>query len=194
VKVEQIKDQVQRLSKLIQDFLTLSRLDAIPDFTAYALDINGLLLQVQTHLNALAEERQLTIKMNLDPNVRPIWGSREDLQRVFINLVENALHYTSADGTVTMRTFERANRVIVEVIDTGIGITEADLPHIFDSFYRADQARNVDTGGTGLGLAIVRKIVNQHGGSIEVESRIGQGSTFRVILPTVPAGSNETRA
>lgn len=186
VKVEQIKEQVQYLGKLIQDILTLSRLDTLPDFTAHALDINRLLLQVQAQLKALAEERQLTLKMNLDPNVTPVWGSVEDLQRAFTNLVENALHYTTANGTVTIRTFEQANRITVEVSDTGIGIDEDDLPHIFEHFYRADKARPIDAGGTGLGLAIVKKIVNQHRGSIEVESRVGQGSTFRVTLPAAP--------
>lgn len=182
VKVEQIKEQVQRLGNLIQDILTLSRLDTLPDFTAQALDINRLLLQVQAQLNSVAEERQLTLTMNLDPNVTPVWGNEEDLQRAFTNLVENALHYTSAAGTVTVRTFKKENHVTVEVSDTGIGIAEAELPHIFEHFYRTNQARTVDTGGTGLGLAIVKKIVTQHRGSIEVESQVGQGSTFRVTL------------
>jgi PAS domain S-box-containing protein len=182
VKVEMIKEQVHHLSKLIQDLLTLSRLDTLPDFTADALDINRLLLQVQTQLNALAEERQLTLNMNLDPMVPLVWGNEEDLQRAFTNLAENALHYTLADGTVTVRTFEQKNQVIVEVSDTGIGIAESDLSQIFEHFYRSDEARIVDTQGTGLGLAIVKKIVNQHRGSIEVESRVGQGSTFRVRL------------
>jgi PAS domain S-box-containing protein len=186
VKVELIKEQVQRLGKLIQDILTLSRLDTLPDFIAHALDINRVLLQVHAQLNAVAEERQLTLKMNLDPNVTPVWGNGEDLQRAFTNLVENALHYTLADGMVTIRTFEQANRITVEVSDTGIGIAEADLHHVFEHFYRADEARSVDTGGTGLGLAIVKKIVNQHRGSIEVESRVGQGSIFRVTLPAAP--------
>jgi PAS domain S-box-containing protein len=186
VKVDQIKEQVQHLGKLIQDILTLSRLDTLPDFTAHALDINRLLLQVQAQLNALAEERQLTLNMDLDPNVAPVWGNGEDLQRAFTNLVENALRYTLVDGTVTIRTFEQADHITIEVSDTGIGIAEADLPHIFEHFYRADQARPVDTGGTGLGLAIVKKIVNQHHGSIEVESRVGEGSTFRVTLPAAP--------
>jgi len=187
VKVEQIKEQVQHLGKLIQDILTLSRLDTLPDYTAHAIDINRLLLQVQAHLSALAEERRLTLRLNLDPSIASVWGNGEDLQRVFLNLVENALHYTPSGGTVTIRTFEQANRVTVEVSDTGIGISEADLPHIFEHFYRADQARTVDTRGTGLGLAIVKKIVNRHRGNIEVESRVGQGSTFRVTLPAAPS-------
>jgi PAS domain S-box-containing protein len=186
VKLEQIKNQVEHLAKLIQDILTLSRLDTLPDFTAHVLDINHLLLQVQAQLSAVAEERELILRMNLDPNVTLVWGNEEDLQRAFTNLIENALHYTSAGGTVTIQTFEQANQVTVEVSDTGVGIAETDLPRIFEHFYRADQARGIDSGGTGLGLAIVKKIVNQHCGSITVESRIGKGSIFRVSLRPKP--------
>jgi PAS domain S-box-containing protein len=188
-KVAQIKEQVQLLSKLIQDMLTLSRLDTLPTLTAQAVNINRQLLQIETQLKAVAEERQLTVTLHLDSNVAAVWGYAEDLQRAFTNLVENALHYTTSGGTVTIRTFEQENYVTVEVSDTGIGIAEADLPYIFEHFYRANQARTVDTRGTGLGLAIVKKIVDQHRGSIEVESQIGQGSTFRVMLPTAPKAS-----
>lgn len=186
VKLEQIKQQVQHLAKLIQDILTLSRLDTLPDLAAHTLNINHLLLQIQAQLSPLAEERRLHLSPKLDPNTAPVWGNEEDLQRAFTNLIENALHYTAANGTVTIRTFSQANQVTVEVSDTGIGISEADLSHIFEHFYRADQARTVDTRGTGLGLAIVKKIVNRHRGSIEVESQVGEGSIFRVTLPAAP--------
>lgn len=99
------------------------------------------------------------------------------------NLVENALHYTPAQGTVTVRTFSNADSVVIEVRDTGIGIDETDLKHVFEHFYRADKARATDTGGTGLGLAIVKKIIDIHNGRIEIESKMGEGSVFRVRLP-----------
>src|SRR6185312_934092 len=100
-----------------------------------------------------------------------------ELYRAMTNLIENALHYTHSQGRVTIRTFSEAGQVTIEVTDTGIGIDEADLAHVFEHFYRADKARATDTGGTGLGLAIVKKIVDLHDGTIEIESKLGQGST-----------------
>ena len=90
------------------------------------------------------------------------------------------LHYTLIEGHITIQTFKKWNQVVFEIQDTGIGIDTVDLPHIFDPFYRADKARTTHNGGTGLGLAIVKKIVERHQGRIEVESKPGQGSRFRI--------------
>lgn len=185
-KVEQIKEQVKHVDRLIQDMLTVSRLDTVPDLALKNVDINSIIISIQAQFQDFVKEHDLTFKLELSPKLPPVWGSEPDLQRVFTNLVENALRYTPANGTVTIRTFQQANGVEVEIHDTGIGIEEADLPHIFESFYRSDQARTVDDRGTGLGLAIVRKIVQRHRGKIEVKSTLGQGSVFQVVLPTAP--------
>jgi two-component system phosphate regulon sensor histidine kinase PhoR len=99
------------------------------------------------------------------------------------NLIENAVNYTPDGGAVSVQTWSEDSKIVVEVRDTGIGIGDEDLPHIFEHFYRSDRARSTNTGGTGLGLAMVRRIVEIHRGRIEVESAAGKGSTFRVYLP-----------
>jgi PAS domain S-box-containing protein len=184
-RMDIIKEQIEHLSLLIQDILTISRLDTFPDLVLQAIEIDVLLSPLQAQFQDVVKERRLTLKLDLAPNLRQIWGSAPDLQRVFVNLVENALHYTLSDGVVTVHTFEASGSVGVEVCDSGIGIGEADLPHIFEPFYRSSQARTVNSRGTGLGLAIVKKIVEQHHGKIDVNSVIGQGTTFRVLLPIV---------
>jgi PAS domain S-box-containing protein len=182
-KLEQIKTQAERLEKLIQDILTVSRLDTIPEMIAQLLDLNQVMGKVREQFNTVAEKQRLTIDMELDRSLPPILANEVELHRAMVNLVENALHYTPPQGQITIRTFGQVDEAIIEVSDTGIGIDDTDLPHIFEHFYRADKARTTDKGGTGLGLAIVKKIIEMHHGSIEVESLPGQGSTFRVKLP-----------
>lgn len=189
-RMDNIKEQVEHLSTLIQDILTISRLDSFPDLVLEAVEIDDLLTPLQSQFQDVAKERSLTLKLDLAPNLPPVRGSVADLQRAFINLVENALRYTLSNGTVTVCTFELSEQVAVEVSDSGIGIGEADLSHIFEPFYRSSQARAVNSYGTGLGLAIVKKIVDRHHGNITVSSTIGQGTTFRVLLPTVPKSAS----
>jgi PAS domain S-box-containing protein len=184
-RVETIKEQVERLSALIQDMLTFSRLDTFPSLAFEAVDIDSLLTALQAEFQDVAKERRLTLNLKLAPNPRSIRGSMPDLQRVFVNLIENALHYTLTGGAVTVSTFEEAENRVVEVRDNGIGISEADLQHIFEPFYRSAQAQSVNSRGTGLGLAIVKKIVERHGGKVDISSVLGQGTTFRVLLPIV---------
>jgi two-component system sensor histidine kinase BaeS len=118
------------------------------------------------------------------------------LQQVLTNLLENALRYTPAGGRVTLRTYPYTPQpnvssapsrvfpgIVFEVEDTGTGIAQEDLPHIFDRFYRTDKARTRELGGSGLGLAIVQRLVETQAGKVEVESTLGEGSCFRVILP-----------
>ena len=109
------------------------------------------------------------------------------MQRVLYNLIQNAIRHTPTDGTVTLTVRGQQNRVELLVSDTGEGIRENDLPHVFDRFYRGEPARTRDSrlaaGGAGLGLAIARGIVEAHGGSISAESEPGQGATFYIVIP-----------
>jgi PAS domain S-box-containing protein len=191
-RMDKIKEQVERLSILIQDMLTISRLDTFTDLALQAVEIDVLLAPIQTQFQDVAKERRLTFKLDLVPDLPPIWGSAPDLQRVFVNLVENALHYTLSGGTVMVSSFEASGQIVVEVRDSGIGIGEADLPYIFEPFYRSSQAQSVNSRGTGLGLAIVKKIVERHRGRVDVNSMIGQGTKFRVLLPIVPESASPT--
>jgi signal transduction histidine kinase len=109
------------------------------------------------------------------------------LRRLFLILIDNAVKYTPAGGKVTVALSGADGFAVTEVRDTGIGISKADLPHIFERFYRADKARTREMGGAGLGLSIGRWIAEAHGGMIEVESTLGQGSVLRVHLPVLTA-------
>ena len=121
-----------------------------------------------------------------------VHGDPDRLKQLLFNLVDNACRYTPAGGTVTLALVEHDGVALLSVRDDGHGIPPDALPHIFERFYRADHARSREVGGTGLGLAISQVIAEAHGGRIEVESRVGAGSTFTVYLPTRHAGRHRS--
>jgi len=130
-----------------------------------------------------AIERQVTLQMEIPGELPWVCANREDLNRVFTNLLDNALKYSRSAGKVFIRASTDEDFIRVEIQDTGIGIPQKDLEKIFDEFYRV---RNKDTQGitgTGLGLSIAKRILEAHNGHIDAESRLHQGSTFRVLLP-----------
>lgn len=112
-----------------------------------------------------------------------VLGNTNLLRQAVVNLLSNACKYTPPGGQVELRLFTQSNWAVIEVIDNGIGIPEADLPYIFERFYRMDKKRSRKTGGYGLGLSIVQQIVSAHGGHISVKSVVEKGSTFQIILP-----------
>ncbi len=182
-KLDTIREQSQRLNQMIQNILTVSYLESAFESTMKVLDLNVIAVQIGEEFSVIAENRSITFIFDLDNTLPPVQGNEIEFRRVLVNLIENALYYTPAGGSITLQTFSKSNEVGVEVRDTGIGIETSDLSHIFDHFYRADKARATNHGGTGLGLAIVKKIIERHRGRIEIESIPGQGSSFRIWLP-----------
>ncbi|MGZ4107813.1 MAG: sensor histidine kinase, partial [Tumebacillaceae bacterium] len=130
-----------------------------------------------------AETSGVTLCTQLPESPLMICADGDRIMQVLINLVGNAIVYTSSGGEVVVSVEDRGEEAAILVRDTGIGIPAEDLPRLFERFYRVDKARARRSGGTGLGLAIVKHIVEGHGGYVEVESQVGQGSLFRVILP-----------
>jgi two-component system phosphate regulon sensor histidine kinase PhoR len=123
------------------------------------------------------------IEVDAADGVPPVPGDPDGLERLVLNLADNAVKYNRPEGCVKLRLFQADSQAVVEVTDSGIGIPQDALARIFERFYRVDKGRSREEGGTGLGLAIVKHVAQAHGGQVEVESRIGKGSTFRVKLP-----------
>ena len=136
-------------------------------------------------MRPLADERHVTLDVSAAPDLT-VTGNREQLRQLVVILVDNALRYTPRGGRVDVDVARRDGSAVLAVSDTGIGIEQSALDRVFERFYRADDARNRDSGGAGLGLAIARKLVTDHGGSIAAHSAPGQGSTFTVSLPLAP--------
>lgn len=182
-KSEGIHSSALRLERLIESMLEATQLDGAFNFEFGAHDLNVLVADcVQAHC-ADADQKQLRLGFEPGCDLPQIRADGVKLSRAIAHLLENALQYTLPNGTVCIRTCLAAGEAIVQVSDTGIGIGDDDLPHIFEQFYRADKARSISGGGAGLGLFIARRIVEAHDGRIEVESAVGQGSVFRICLP-----------
>lgn len=134
-----------------------------------------------------AEEKGVALTVQPCCEELAVWATEEGLDRIFVNLVENGIKYTPPGGRVTVSLGRDGDWVWVRVADTGIGIPPEAMPHLFEEFYRAPNARAVNAVGTGLGLAIVKELVERYRGRIEVESQVGKGTTFTVTFPTIRA-------
>jgi signal transduction histidine kinase len=185
-----VERETQRLGSLIDELLTLARADAGElrlELAPVAAD--EVVEEVYQSLAPLAlRERQVTLVRRVQPALPPAIADRQRLVQVLLNLVRNGVAYTPEGGIVAL-TAERSDggSLVLTVADTGIGIPAESLPHVFERFYRADPSRTRASGGFGLGLAIVHDLVKAMGGSVEVESKVGEGTRFRVILPVEPA-------
>ena len=129
------------------------------------------------------EKHGIDLQIALPGEPIRVYGDRARIEQVVINVMTNAVRYTPSGGTVTMELDRTETMAEVRVRDTGIGIPEEDLPHIFDRFYRVDKARSRAMGGTGLGLSIAYEIVKRHEGQIRIESKVGEGTTVHICLP-----------
>jgi PAS domain S-box-containing protein len=178
-----IKIQVERLANLLENMLVLLRMDELAGFEFEYIDLNSLVKMVVDKQESLAEQQGLICTFHRDANLPQVWGDSLYLASAISNLVINAINYTPSGGEVLVCTAKRDSNAEISVKDNGIGISDTDLPHIFERFFRSNLAINTYQHGTGLGLSIVEKIVKAHRGHIEVESELGKGSAFRICLP-----------
>ncbi|EAC3024657.1 two-component system histidine kinase PnpS [Listeria monocytogenes] len=180
-----IKEESDRLHRLIMDILALSRIEQNPvPENVELVEVDEVIEQSAHTIFEMATEKniQVIIPEKTIPSVT-IETDRDKLQQILINLLSNAINYTPVDGKVEVKLIEQEAEVIIEVTDNGIGIPAKDIDRVFERFYRVDKARSRHSGGTGLGLSIVKHLVENCGGRIEVESQEEVGSTFRVTLP-----------
>jgi signal transduction histidine kinase len=179
-----LQRQNDRLGQLAQDLLFLSRLDRPTKRHREIIGLNDLVQDLEEELAplALAAKVKLSSQMAALPPLS-IQGQTEQIYRLVSNLIINAIHYTPENGTIVIQLDRKQNQAVITIADNGIGIAANDLPHLFERFYRVNHDRSRQTGGVGLGLAIAQAIAKSHGGQIQVQSQLGQGSVFTVRLP-----------
>lgn len=181
--LEIIYKESERIQALVNDLLELSKLEKDEMHILYEkVNISELIEEIAPIVQQAATRKEITLVTNLESNVI-IDGDFDRLKQVCINLLNNAISYTPINGTVTLEVKVVDAKLHITVIDTGIGIPEDKMNRVFERFYRVDKARSRNTGGTGLGLAIVKHIVEAHNGTIKLDSKVGEGSTFSVIVP-----------
>lgn len=182
--LERVGLRLDFLAKLVDDLLDLAAGRAAESVEeGEPILLNAAVSRVLLLLEPQADEKGVEMTLEPCPARLVVWGTEEGLHRVFVNLVGNAIKYTPSGGTVTITVQQVDEQAQVSVVDTGIGIPQEALPYLFDAFYRAPNAKKIDEVGSGLGLTIARDIVEHYGGGIEVESTVGQGTTFTVMLP-----------
>jgi two-component system phosphate regulon sensor histidine kinase PhoR len=185
--------QASRMQSLVADLLTLSQLEgSLPPGMSEKVSVQELMAQVASDAQALSsvlsgldgDQRRCVHELLFAP--APAWvvlGVRSELLSAISNLVSNAVRYTPAGGTIRVNWSRDAQQVILSVSDTGPGIAPEHLPRLSERFYRVDRSRSRETGGTGLGLAITKHVAQRHGGELRIESQVGKGSTFMLVLP-----------
>ncbi len=187
-----VAEQVRHLTELIDNMVEMVRLDNQTALKLERCNVHTLLLEIDEGLRNMAEAKQVGINLELNADNPYVQADPKELHRAFMNLIRNAINYTTESGSITVRTQSVDGQIIIMVEDTGIGISADDLPHIFTRFYRADAARSSNTGGSGLGLSIVKRIIDMHHGQIEAHSTVGVGTTFTIKLASLRPQDNTT--
>ncbi|MGG3562792.1 HAMP domain-containing sensor histidine kinase [Neobacillus rhizosphaerae] len=180
--IHQAIQEINYLSKMSSDLLTLARSDSNQlQLMHETIQLDEIIHQVTKGFNALAILKGVHLKANIAP-IQMI-GDKERLKQLFVILIDNAIKYTKENGSVSIKGSIKNSRAVIEIVDTGIGISREDLPHIFNRYYRGDKSRNRHLEGSGLGLSIAEWIVQSHSGKIRVKSNIGEGTHVFVTLP-----------
>ena len=188
--VSDIGNEADRLNRMSQKLLSLSRIESQEDGDCEIINIAPTVYRVIRMLSAIAEENGISIIQKLDQD-SPILILEDDLYQIIFNLVENGIKYNIAGGSLTIALSREEDNAVIKIADTGVGIPEDAIGHIFERFYRVDKARSRKSGGSGLGLSIVRNMVERNGGTIAVSSQSGKGSIFTVTFPVFDTEDQE---
>ena len=175
-------EEIDRMSAMVDQLLFLSRHNYTSEQPLELISLDTLVEKMTTTFQSLAKRKNLTLSFvrNTPGNML---GNRLDVERLFLNILKNAIDYTPAGGKIHVSVQTSSSQLKLSIKDTGIGIAQKDLPHITEAFYKADQARSAEYSGAGLGLSIVKKIVTQHHGKLEITSTPGVGTEVIVLLP-----------
>jgi two-component system phosphate regulon sensor histidine kinase PhoR len=184
--VDIIQRNTDRLINIVNDLLLLSDLEERNRIEVEEVNVKNLVENVLTIFDHRLQEKGLSLTLGIPDNIPGIKADAFKLEQMLVNLLDNAIKYTEK-GEVRVTLASTAENAIIRIGDTGIGIPRDDLPRIFERFYVVDKSRSRKGGGTGLGLSIVKHIVLLHNGTIDVESRPGEGTTFTITIPVDPS-------
>lgn len=184
-----LQNEAQRVSRIVDDLLHLSKMDAEDDPGREPVPIHLIVAQAAERVRATAQEKGMTVNFGEPPRRLSVIGDRRLLVSAVFNLLDNAVKYSPAASVVEVRGRQDGDWVEIRVRDHGIGISDGDRERIFERFYRVESARGRHLGGTGLGLAIVAHVAGSHRGQVRVESEVGEGSTFVLRLPAGPSSA-----
>lgn len=186
IRITNVVRETIRMSKLVSTLFTLARADANQiEMQVAPLNLNEVITHVVEQLHPLAEMKKISLQIDLEDEIE-LMADKERLHQLFVILLDNAIKYTGAEGHISLLCYKQSNMAFIKVMDTGCGIEPADVPKVFDRFFRGDKVRSREAGGAGLGLAIAYWIVEKHGGKIWIESKVGSGTQVTMTLPCHP--------
>jgi signal transduction histidine kinase len=184
-----INSEIQRLSDLTASFLDLARLESgRMQFNTERLDLDQVVEDCTEMMRARAIERKLKLEKDIPDDLPYVLADPDKIKQVVINLLSNAIKYNQEGGKIVVKCFSQGDNLAFSISDTGPGIPEEEMKHLFEKFYRVPGTEKL-ASGTGLGLSICKKIIDAHQGSINVESTVGKGTTFSVYLPVIPTST-----
>lgn len=180
-----IASESRRMARLVTDLLTLSRYDSNKKKTRKeTFDLGDLVKRCQEKLAIEIKKKGHTVNSFVTADVPPVYADKDDIERVVLNILTNSIKYTPDNGEIKIYVGFVYNDAYIKIFDNGIGIPEDDLSRIFERFYRVDKARTREMGGTGLGLSIAKEILDKNGGSIDIKSKVGEGTEVVIRIPT----------
>jgi len=185
-QMDLVQRAVQRTVKLtffVKALLEITRIKLSQELKTEYFSFKDLLAEAISYVSLKSKDKNIAVKSEVDNSIDNICGSREYIQETIVNILANAVKYTPCNGNIDITVYDKGNTIVIKVQDTGIGIPKHEQPRIFDEFYRASNAKEVERDGTGLGLSIAKQVVGMHKGKIWVESEEGKGSTFIIELP-----------
>jgi len=179
-----INEETDRVARLIENLLNVSKIEmGSLSLHKTLTKTDRLFKDCVGAIEALAHDKHITIEKNVPDKFPSLFGDKELLKVALINFLSNAVKYTPETGTIVFVLAEQDNAIVFDVIDTGCGISKEDIPRIFDKFYRSEDSKVTEQTGSGLGLAIASEIIHLHGGKIEVQSELGNGTHFTITVP-----------
>lgn len=182
-RLSMMEGQLDRLSNMVGAMGLMARLDGKTELNFDETDVMTIVYEALRIVHDRANDKSLALNAVATDNLPQLALHFEEFKRAMVNLLDNAIRYTPENGEVTVNVFEMHGYLCVDINDTGIGLSDDELEHLFDRFYRGSDAGQSDDLGAGMGLPIVKRIVDLHGGKVRVSSEYGEGSTFRIMLP-----------
>jgi len=181
--VQRAAGRTGKLMFFVKALLEITRIKLSKELKMDYFLFEGMLSEAIAYIDSKAKDKNISVNSTVEPTIDKIRGSKEYIQEAITNLLANSVKYTPRNGRINIKVSDKGNSILIEITDNGIGIPKDELPRIFEEFYRASNAREVERDGTGLGLSIAKQIVERHNGKIRVDSEEGKGSIFSIQLP-----------
>ena len=181
--LQRADERTGKLLFFVKTLLEITRIKLSKEIKMEYFSFKDMLSHTIASTMSKARHKNISVNSTVEPSIDRIRGAKEYIQEAISNLLANSVKYTTRNGKIAIDVIDKGNSILIQIKDTGIGIPKSELPKIFDEFYRASNAKDIERDGTGLGLSIAKQVIERHNGKIWVESEEGKSTAFFIILP-----------